>query len=634
MYSPPPMDGFSPPPMSDFSPPPMEDLSPLNDFPPTMNGFSPPSDDDEGVGAEDHYDFGICDTSYDLTGLSDKMNSLEFDKIKNLPPREILELKKESSELNNLYSNNLKLESSEHMVQGENINEGADHINRHTNGVIGSDDDGDAFNRDVGEIKNCDTNPPGSSLSDPDQVESMAIPDFESSEHKQELTHEETLIENNTTCPDFEGKGVELSLESCSSNTCIESELSKDANNVVNDFVTYGSDKDADLHEEPNPCNDAPMDDFTTAVKHNDSISNEPKTNDDAPQAVFETPEIFNQMTTAFDAATKHKEVTEDEWGEFPAESKPDDSWGDFNEGPNEREEWGGLGHSSKVDVVVTDQRTTESEVREIEFDDFSDDEFGDFGEADTKQKTMAQEVHEQSLSSQLERLEGVGENLINSVFGGKNKSFNTENIISDELDLEKSVLDDGDIFQPMENPALTPGLDYKWRDSATYTIMLYTLGIDSRVVLDGEGWRNSVPRYAPKTAATLLTPGLLTPQPVLATGEKQEEPVQETKDTVGSSCGVSPAEFDWNNSGLTNPLEENGLSEENNAQKVMETPRVITELLASQNKQILAEKKSLTVLQQHTSREAKNILDGFPLLNFMTSSVLMFPTKSIDKKK
>ena len=65
-----------------------------------------------------------------------------------------------------------------------------------------------------------------------------------------------------------------------------------------------------------------------------------------------------------------------------------------------------------------------------------------------------------------------------------------------------------------------------------------------------------------------------------------------------------------------------------------METPRVITELLASQNKQILAEKKSLTVLQQHTSREAKNILDGFPLLNFMTSSVLMFPTKSIDKKK
>ena len=29
-----------------------------------------------------------------------------------------------------------------------------------------------------------------------------------------------------------------------------------------------------------------------------------------------------------------------------------------------------------------------------------------------------------------------------------------------------------------------------------------------------------------------------------------------------------------------------------------------------------MAEKKSLTVLQKHSSREAKNILDGFPLLN------------------
>ena len=64
------------------------------------------------------------------------------------------------------------------------------------------------------------------------------------------------------------------------------------------------------------------------------------------------------------------------------------------------------------------------------------------------------------------------------------------------------------------------------------------------------------------------------------------------------------------------------------------ERPKVITELLAAQNNQTKADKKSETILQKHTSREAKNILDGFPLLNFMTSSVLMFPTKSMDKKK
>ena len=30
-------------------------------------------------------------------------------------------------------------------------------------------------------------------------------------------------------------------------------------------------------------------------------------------------------------------------------------------------------------------------------------------------------------------------------------------------------------------------------------------------------------------------------------------------QDTSGNGGGVTPAEFDWNISGLTNPLEENG---------------------------------------------------------------------------
>ena len=36
---------------------------------------------------------------------------------------------------------------------------------------------------------------------------------------------------------------------------------------------------------------------------------------------------------------------------------------------------------------------------------------------------------------------------------------------------------------------------------------------------------------------------------------------------------------------------------------------------------------------QDHVRREAQNILDGLPLLNFMSSNVLMFPTKSIKLK-
>jgi len=621
MYSPPPMDGFSPPPMSDFSPPPLEDLSPLNDFPPSMNGFSPPSDDDGDVGADDNYDFGICDT-YDLTGLSEKMNSLEFDKMKNLPPREILELKKESSELNNLYSNNLKIESKEHMATGENNNDGAYCIHEHLNGV----GDGDLFSSDNTKLDNCDNIPPGLGLSD--QVETTAIPDFESSDGLNDRPENHVFdnkdseyISQNSTVTVLDNKDV-LSNDESYPNICVESEFINGAINTLDDLGLSRREKYDVLPEQPEAC-----DDSIDALNDNDKdLFEMSRSCNDPPDALFCG---TDRDQTSID---KNTEPTEDEWGDFPDQSKVDESWGNFNEIPNEGERWGSFDHSSKTQVVA-DQRTKDSEVRKIEFDDFSDDEFGDFGEANTKPEKIAKEVHEQSLSSQLEKLEGVGENLTNSIFGENCKALKLENS-SCELDLEKDVLNDSVIFQPMENPALTPGLDYKWRDSATYTIMLYTLGIDSRVVLDGEGWRSSVPRYVPKTAATLLTPGLLTPQPVASTGEKQDEPPHERKDTPGSSCGVSPAEFDWNNSGLTNPLEENGLSEEKNAQKATETPKVITELLASQNKQRLAENKSLTVLQKHTSREVKNILDGFPLLNFMTSSVLMFPTKSIDKKK
>ena len=79
--------------MSDFSPPPLSDLSPLTDFPPPINGFSTGGEDTEDDG---DYNFVLGDNQYDLTGLSDKINRLELEKMKSLPPREILELQRES----------------------------------------------------------------------------------------------------------------------------------------------------------------------------------------------------------------------------------------------------------------------------------------------------------------------------------------------------------------------------------------------------------------------------------------------------------------------------------------------------------------------------------------------------------
>ena len=70
------------------------------------------------------------------------------------------------------------------------------------------------------------------------------------------------------------------------------------------------------------------------------------------------------------------------------------------------------------------------------------------------------------------------------------------------------------------------------------------------------------MPKYAPKNAATLMTPGgLLTPE--LATNNEDVEKVNNVDNLISpeyftqktESTSVSPAEFDWSNSGLTDPL-------------------------------------------------------------------------------
>ena len=90
---------------------------------------------------------------------------------------------------------------------------------------------------------------------------------------------------------------------------------------------------------------------------------------------------------------------------------------------------------------------------------------------------------------------------------------------------------------------------------------------------LDGEGWRSSVPKYAPKNAATLMTPGLLTPEPVANNPETSGYSIEKVTNyhlweyflinyllqPSDPEC-ISPAQFDWNKSGLTDPLSaENG---------------------------------------------------------------------------
>jgi len=117
------------------------------------------------------------------------------------------------------------------------------------------------------------------------------------------------------------------------------------------------------------------------------------------------------------------------------------------------------------------------------------------------------------------------------------------------------------------------------WRDSGTYNIILSTLGIDSRVVLDGPGWLGQV-----RQAATLLTPGLLTPVPAAARQEKEGGQI-EAQDSLapsGEAAGRRKPEM-----------------EEARREKIVRT-------------------------NSNPGREAAEILRAFPLLDFMASSLLV----------
>jgi len=148
---------------------------------------------------------------------------------------------------------------------------------------------------------------------------------------------------------------------------------------------------------------------------------------------------------------------------------------------------------------------------------------------------------------------------------------------------LGSRVEQDKEVWRRLEDPACSPGLEYQWRDSSTYNLVLSTLGMDSRVLLDGPGWLGSV-----RQAATLLTPGLLTPVPVA----KESSPDPEVS-TSSSTGAPGPARGGRG--------EEQSRSRDEHGRRREEVGR-----------------------RSAPGKEASSILRSFPLLDFMASSLLV----------
>ena len=413
MYSPPPMDGFSPPPMSDFSPPPLSDMSPIRDFPPSINGFNPGEEEDEDI-IDDDLDLPISDEQFDLTGLSDKINSLELNKINNLPPREILELQKESSQ---------HMIISETAIDIEKLDEVCEKV--HSKPSIDND------------IQAIDQS---SDITPPPEVEDTVIVDgyLEVRESEEDTAQAEQMDEN-------PGGVVKNEDESK------EGESSKDVE-IEDQF-------------EESPPKEKPHFDIESSKEPDHDIEDqfeEEKSKTEEPP--FKSSIQLNVV---------HQVGEDDNWGDF-AETKAvveeNSNWGNFESIP------------ACNDVGAS------SDNRDIEFDD-SDDEFGDFGEVTEAAPDQAQSLtasEQDSIVKSLELLSEKSEELLQTVFASfiTNEDSDKEDNGDVGEELVSVVMKENSVFKLCENPCSCPALELQWRDSASYNVIMNTLGIDSRVLV------------------------------------------------------------------------------------------------------------------------------------------------------
>ncbi|XP_012256725.2 uncharacterized protein LOC105686451 isoform X3 [Athalia rosae] len=122
-----------------------------------------------------------------------------------------------------------------------------------------------------------------------------------------------------------------------------------------------------------------------------------------------------------------------------------------------------------------------------------------------------------------------------------------------EETELKKLVEKSDKIWEGVRSIEETNALTYHWSNSASNNTLLGALGIDSRNILFGPRWNHNIPRFAANLGFTPL-------EPIKALSEQQTVGTSNSK-LQGSQTSeeVPAAQFDWNSSGLVNPLDASG---------------------------------------------------------------------------
>ncbi|CAK9818491.1 AFTPH [Anthophora quadrimaculata] len=239
--------------------------------------------------------------------------------------------------------------------------------------------------------------------------------------------------------------------------------------------------------------------------------------------------------------------------------SVQDDDFGDFTN------------FSEQVQFVKLDETNVPD--KDNDGDDFGD--FNDFESAFEQPVVTQPQINLKESICQIENKNAANkiEDIITTMF--------SMDSVQCEIEIQSLISQVDKVWQSIKNVEETNALTYQWANSASNNVLLNSLGIDSRNILFGPRWNPNVPRFAANLGFTPL-------EPIKATADPQPATTSNTNKTQTSTNleEVPAAQFDWNSSGLVNPLEANVNRERcNSVSKVEAIDSLENEAMKSQKR-------------------------------------------------
>uniref|UniRef100_A0A8D9BYU3 Aftiphilin n=1 Tax=Cacopsylla melanoneura TaxID=428564 RepID=A0A8D9BYU3_9HEMI len=177
-------------------------------------------------------------------------------------------------------------------------------------------------------------------------------------------------------------------------------------------------------------------------------------------------------------------------------------------------------------------------------------------------------------------------------------------------------ILSQDEAWRRLHDIENTPALSYQWSNSESNKALLSALNIDTRNIIYGPRWKENVPRFAANLGYSPLEPSKFGVMPGDASSPQQEH--------------IPDAHFDWNGSGLTNPLDGRSKSSRQTLEEELTSPTTPTPVPASK---VLHPPTTTPAASSRSSQSeliinVDKFVDSLPSIGFMLSQQVVFPSK------